>query len=403
MNIYEGARSIALRRDLDAMSIFYEERSAASRRKQFKLIEPPVPGLCFFFHGLILGDCEHFVIDFLTKRKNERCDTCDVVLQIGARLPQNYIVRNSRLMGKWGPEENSSNLPFQLKRGKTFWMQVLLTDNSFYISVNGFHFAQYNYRMPYRWLTGVEVRGDVSDMVIDIFYVTEYPIRVSRSAATVIQYVDKPFRDFSLEVDSTMPLDWVHIDAPTKFLERGRNPHAQLTVPFYGRIQNDEKFTDGHVLRIEGRVRIMPQSFSVTLQRGQNIWPQPTVSLFFSPNFLRSSRAKVGKAIITRSAYINGTWVSREVTRLHTHLGPGKAFVLIIACRKNFYELFVNSYSLLTFKHQMNPADIDMVNIRGDVKLWNVVVERVKLPPKPPSRSLVSVSRFRLYENEKGI
>ncbi|KRF85494.1 uncharacterized protein Dvir_GJ16210, isoform G [Drosophila virilis] len=64
----------------------------------------------------------------------------------------------------------------------------------------------------------------------------------------------------------------------------------------------------------------------------------------------------------------------------------------------------VHGYSLLTFKHQMNPADIDMVNIRGDVKLWNVVVERVKLPPKPPTgRSLVSVSRFRLYENEKGI
>ncbi|XP_064546508.1 galectin-4 isoform X3 [Drosophila montana] len=231
-------------------------------------------------------------------------------------------------------------------------------------------------------------------MVIDIFYVTEYPIRVSRSGANVIKYINEPFRDLMLDGDSSMPLDWLHINAPPKFLKHDRNPRAQLTVPFYGRMQNDEKLTDGHVLRIEGRVRIMPQSFSVTLQRGHNIWPQPTVSLFFSPNFLRSSRAKVGKAIITRSAYINGTWVNREVSRLHTHLGPGKAFVLIIACRKNFYELFVNSYSLLTFKHQMNPEDIDMVNIRGDVKLWNVVVERVKLPARPPTRSIVSVSRF---------
>lgn len=375
MNIYEGARSIALRRKLDAMSLYYEQRSAFSLRSHLRLTQPPRPGLSFFFHGLILSDCEYFSLNFNSGRKIRNDNSCDICLQIGARLPQNYIIRNSRLMGMWGPEENSSNLPFRLTRGKTFWMQVLLTKESFYISVNGYHCATYLYRMPYIWLSSVDVCGDVSDILIEIFYVEEYPIRVSRSIGSNLPYVDEVSW---LEDTHPMTIDWLRIDVPSKFLKHIISPHSKLTIPFYGRIPGGIKFINGYAMRIVGRVLLMPESFTVTLQRGHRIWPQPTVSLLFSPNFLRSSRARVGKAVITRSAYINGMWVYREVSRFHTNLGPGKAFVIIIVCKRHRYDIYVNNKLLLTFKHQMNPEEIDMVNIRGDVQLWDVVVGSTK-------------------------
>ncbi|XP_062142313.1 galectin-6 isoform X1 [Drosophila sulfurigaster albostrigata] len=396
MDVYKGIRSIALRRGLDAMSIYYKERYAASRRKKLKLFEPPIPGLTFVFHGLIQIDCEHFAIDFLTRQTITNSENYDIILQIAPRLPQNYIVRNSRLMGKWGPEENSSNLHFPLKRGKYFWIQVLLTEESFYISVNGFHFTKYNYRMPYKWLKAIEVSGDVTDVIIESFYVKEYPVRLVRSFNIDLSYTSTWSKDFH-----TIPAEWLRIDIPSKFLKHVSSPQVQLTLPFYGRIPEEEKLTDGRALRIEGRVRLMPQSFSVALQRGFCIWPQPTVSLLFRPSFVRNSHVKVGKAIITRSAFINGAWVNREVSRLHTHLRPGKAFVIVIACRKQCYELFVNSKLLLAFKHQMNPADVDIVNIRGDVKLWNIVVESAKVPQRKSGRSIMGhISRIRLNDNE---
>ncbi|XP_034471645.1 galectin-8 [Drosophila innubila] len=392
MNIYKGTRTIALRRDLDAMSMYYQERSSAGQHTYFKLHEPPRTGLSFIFHGVILSDCEHFAIDFRSRQKDENNDdSCDILLQIGPRLPQKYIVRNFRLMGKWGPEESSSNLPFQLKRGKSFWMQVLLTSESFYISVNGYHFATYGYHMPYRWLDSVDVCGDVSDILIHTFYVTEYPIRVIRTITHFLSFNNRESKDYP-----TMPLDWLRIDVPSKFLRHKSlsRTEAHLSLPFYGRIADDVKLTDGRALRIEGRVRIMPHRFSVALQRGFNIWPQPTVSLLFRPSFIRNSRAKVGQAIIARSAFINGAWVNREVSRTHTYLKPGKAFVIIIACRKNFYEVSVNNKLLLTYKHQMNPADIDIVNIRGDVKIWNVVVETARVSRgKSGILSLIGISR----------
>ncbi|XP_026844286.1 galectin-8 [Drosophila persimilis] len=390
MNFLPGATTIALRRERDAMSLFYEKRTAANRRKHFKLLDPPRPGLSFFFHGLILSACEHFTIDFLTIKGKENCDHCDVLLQLGARLPQNYIVRNSRLMGKWGLEENSSPLRFQLRRGDTFWMQILLTVESFYISVNGYHFAEYAHRMPYRWLGAIDLRGDIDEIVIDKYYVTEYPIRLSQSVARVLPFVyDSSLLKWVNEEATRMLHSWASLDNLSKLQRAARQVNTNLALPFYGRVPNHEKLIEGRAVRIEGRVRMMPQSFSVALQQGQQIWPQPTVSFYFSPSFLRKSRDKVGKVNITRSAYLNGSWVKRKVSHLNTSLRPGKAFVILIACRPNYYELFVNRKLLLGFKHQMNPECVDIVNIRGDVRLWDVVIETTRLGRPRSNQSII--------------
>ncbi|XP_034666190.1 galectin-8 [Drosophila subobscura] len=394
MNFLPGAATVALRRDRDAMSMFYEERTAANRRKHFKLLDPPRPGLSFFFHGLILNACEHFTIDFLTFKGKDSCDHCDVLLQLGARLPQNYIVRNSRLMGKWGIEENSSPLSFQLRRGDTFWMQILLTVESFYISVNGYHFAEYAHRMPYSWLAAVDLRGDIDDIVIDKYYVTEYPIRLAQSVARALPFVydSDVLKWLNGEGNSILRSSGsreAKLDILSRLQKATRQVTANLTLPFYGRVPNHEKLIEGRAVRIEGRVRLMPQSFSVALQQGQQIWPHPTVSFYFSPSFLRKTRDKVGKVIITRSAYLNGSHVKRKASRLHTSLRPGKAFVILIACRPNYYELFVNRRHLLWFKHQMNPECVDIVNIRGDVRLWDVVIETTRLGRRRNGQSII--------------
>ncbi|XP_016923583.1 galectin-4 [Drosophila suzukii] len=382
MSVYPGAGTVALRRVMDAMSLFYEERSAAHRRKHFKVIQCPRPGLCFVFHGMILSACEHFAIDFLTKQGSETCEDCDVLLQIGSRLPQNYITRNSRLKGKWGPEENSSYLTFQLNRGKSFWMQILLTEECFLISVNGYHFAKYIHRMPYRWLEAVDVLGDVSDIVIDTYYVSEYPIRLTHSLPQPLPHLTKSIRD-----EESMDTEWKVLSSLAKMSSKKYLYQPSLPLPFYGKIFEDVSLVEGRALRIEGRVRLMPQRFSIAFQKGQEIWPQPTVSFYFSPCFLRSRHDKVGKAIITRRAYLNGEWVNCTVSRLNTSLRPGGAFVIVVVCRDTYYELFVNNRSLFHFKYQMKPDRVDIVNIRGDIKLWEVVIEGSNIIKKAKGRT----------------
>lgn len=54
----------------------------------------PVPGTSFIITGIVMKSCERFSINFLTATNKQ-----DIALHFNPRLPQNYIVRNSKISG----------------------------------------------------------------------------------------------------------------------------------------------------------------------------------------------------------------------------------------------------------------------------------------------------------------
>lgn len=114
----------------------------------------------------------------------------DIALHVNPRLPQNYIVRNSRINGRWGKEEVTSAMPFKLKRGHPFSVQILVTETNYLISVNEMHFALFAHRVPYQRVTCLQVNGDVSDVQVQQLPVHEYPDRTAQSHLSNIPVVD---------------------------------------------------------------------------------------------------------------------------------------------------------------------------------------------------------------------
>lgn len=55
----------------------------------------PRPGTSFVISGVILRTCERFSINILSVSNRQ-----DIALHVNPRLPQNYIVRNSKISGK---------------------------------------------------------------------------------------------------------------------------------------------------------------------------------------------------------------------------------------------------------------------------------------------------------------
>lgn len=80
-------------------------------------------------------------------------------------------------------------MPFTLERGEQFSIQIMVTEEEYFISVNGLHFAQYKHRVPYQRVTCVQVVGDVTDVEIQQLPMQEYPEKREEAIVATIPWV----------------------------------------------------------------------------------------------------------------------------------------------------------------------------------------------------------------------
>ncbi|KAH8360958.1 hypothetical protein KR093_001321 [Drosophila rubida] len=351
-----------------------------------------VEGASFTFTGKIPINCERFSINFVYNNEAK-----DIALHINPRLPQNYIVRNTKVYKVWGLEEVSSALPFSLCRGDKFAIQVLITNTCYMISINGHHFAEYSHRLPYVDVKILEVKGDVEDVGMERTIVQSYPKRLPESAARLIEaqldvQEDEVDTNVKKTITSLIPHEWCLINSKLSDNSSKTNTSASnqgLTLPYYGTLL-PKSLKEGRCLKIEGRVRLLPHSFYINLQQGQNIWPHPIIAFHLNPRFSQTSSGAIGKAIVCRNAWYNGNWAQEERSELDTNLRPGRTFSLAIVCSKDSFEVYVNHQFITEFKYQVELDLIDTVYIQGDVKLWNVTLEH---------NPMIKGKNVRIYHN----
>lgn len=250
------------------------------------------------------------------------------------------------------------------------------------ISVNGQHFAEYSHRLPYEDVQILEVKGDVEDVQMQRTIVQSYPQRLPECPS---QAIEENLTEDSDEVDEntkekiSIPHEWCLINRPLNV--DGTSPQSSnsgiyqgLRLPYYGTLK-PKSLKEGRCLRIEGRVRLLPQSFYINLQQGQNIWPHPVIAFHLNPRFSQSSTGAIGKAVVCRNAWYNGCWAEEERSELDTNFRPGRTFSLAIVCSKDSFQVYVNRQFITEFKYRVPPDIVDTVYIQGDVKLWNVTLE----------------------------
>lgn len=328
-----------------------------------------------------------FSINFIVENANR-----DIALHINPRLPQNYIVRNTKIRGVWGREEVASALPFSLRRGQPFSIQVLFTDECYMISVNGYHFCKYFHRLPYKTVTSIEVKGEIDDVQVERNMVSHYPERdsipktirltdelKSASPTKLLDNIeDIGSSDEVPQLKQQQKLDqhiakW-NIDSVSNGGVNVNKRTLELSLPFYGIIPKGF-FELGRVLKVEGRVKLLPQTFYINLQTGHNCWPHQTIALHLNPRFTKQSSGAIGRATIIRNSWVDGAWGQEEKSELETSFRPGKHFSLSIVHGDGLFEIYVNHELITEYKFRVHPNTIDMIYIQGDIKLFDVVLE----------------------------
>ncbi|XP_020290707.1 galectin-9-like [Pseudomyrmex gracilis] len=282
--------------------------------------------------GYIPGNSSRFSVNLLCKT------TGNIALHFNPRLDRGYIVRNTKVRGFWEDEETSSPAgPSGCSFCRNAYMHLMIfcTNNAFQIAINGEHFCDFRYRIPFEEITALEVNGTIEDVRTRQLNLFVYPDpNICRPSRTLVLTSEESLVDF-------------------------------LDVPITVDIRSE--FSVGARLSITGRLKLLPHSFYVNLQKGKTIYPHPIIPLHLNPRFLYGSSAPY----VVMNCW-NGAWGHEERHQGHLSWMPGRDFLLTIRCEYEGYTIWLDNKMIGEFKHRLKSSVADTLRICGDIVLYQL-------------------------------
>ncbi|XP_012271962.1 galectin-6 [Orussus abietinus] len=298
-------------------------------------LDPLKTGSTIIVTGYILPNATRFSV-------NLTCKTPETLaLHFNPRLDRQYVVRNTKRHGTWEEEEPCAPIGvqgFSFKRSTYFHLMIFCSPNSFQIAVNGDHFCEFAFRVPLETITGIEVTGHVED--------------VKTRQCVRFVYPDPNI----LKTSPALQLDGTHI------LEEN------LEMPVNVDLNNG--FRTGARLFVKGRLKLLPHSFYLNLQKGKFIYPHPVIALHLNPRFLYGR----SPPCVVLNCWQNGSWSREERQEGHLFWGPGREFLLTVRCERDAWTIWLDNTMIGEFKHRLDPTIIDSLRIVGDVIIHQLAV-----------------------------
>ncbi|XP_066603032.1 galectin-8-like isoform X2 [Prorops nasuta] len=300
-------------------------------------LQPLKPTSTVIVTGYIPANAIRFAINLTCKG-----NLSNTALHFNPRIDRGYVVRNSKVRGHWEEEETCSPAGPSgciFRRNTYIHVTIFCTANAFQIAVNGEHFCAFSYRLPLEDITGLEVNGDIED--------------VKSRQLTLFVYPDpkvcKPSRSFVLTVDQPLV--------------------ECLDIPLTANIESE--FKVGARIIVMGRLKLLPHSFYLNLQKGKNIYPHPEIPLHLNPRFLYGN----SYPCVVMNCWTNGKWSNEERHQGQLSWMPGREFLLIIRCEFEGYTIWLGQKMIGEFKHRLQPTVVDTLRISGDIVLQQITME----------------------------
>uniref|UniRef100_A0A1B0FGN0 Galectin n=1 Tax=Glossina morsitans morsitans TaxID=37546 RepID=A0A1B0FGN0_GLOMM len=318
-------------------------------------------GVSFIIYGVLTTCTNKFTIDFGLDNANN-----DLALRITGSTEKNVLSRNSRIKNKWGSDELRTNYPFHFEPGNYFEMQILLTVPEFMIAVNGFHVCKFTHRLPFHNIKKLEIHGCISDVAVERKIVTEYPQRPDNS----------PHFDRLTEDAEVTECEQVDEESYPETAGLICEPESFMPMPYYA-IFDRGFFDSGFSVAVKGRIKANPQTITINLQSGINVWPSPTVALQLQIRFAKGKDGETGEPTIARNSFAGGKWTGELISQVGTGLRPNADFLLSVLRGKKTFEVYVNDKPAFEYEYKVNPKYVDTVFVSGDMLLFDIEIESV--------------------------
>ncbi|CAF4862600.1 unnamed protein product [Pieris macdunnoughi] len=258
----------------------------------------------------------------------------DIAVHFNVRLPQCYVVRNTRRHEKWGAEETTAYSKFPFKIDTLFTVEVLVDEKETLWAVNGIHYCSYAHRNPSPLIANwVQVTG-VRDATLNVQKTELYPTLAP-------PLFEVPQRDC--------------INGPIKNGEPSWHSNIIATLPI--------GIPEEHQLVIHGRLRPMLHSFALDLMDIAREWPRPNILLHV--NLRAHVDSQLDRQLVVLNAWL-GDWGAERRQRT-ARLIPGSKSTVRIVRGSCEWMIYADDLLIGEFEYRASPVGVTAMRLRGDL------------------------------------
>ncbi|XP_013181523.1 PREDICTED: galectin-8-like isoform X1 [Papilio xuthus] len=311
----------------------YETQLAEARDVKFTqtLTEPLSIGSHIICTGTPTEDLPWFAINIGSGDPETRGD---IAVHFNVRLPQNYVVRNTRRHDKWGPEETTAFRLFPFKVDRPFTIEVLVDEKETLWAVDGEHYCSFAHRNPSPLAAGwVQVTG-IRDTDLKIHKTDIYP-------TTGPPVFDIPTRDSAAHPRQQDEPIW--------------RPNVIAKLP--------NGIAEGYQLVIYGRLRPMLHSFAIDLMDVHREWPRANILLHV--NVRAHSDAQFPRQLVVLNASL-GAW-GPERRQRSARLVPATHTTIRIVRGPGEWSVYTDNVLIGELEYRASPDGVKAIRIRGDI------------------------------------
>lgn len=313
------------------------------------LRDPLTVGNAIIVKGQVLENATTFAVNFCSTiscclfRYNSGKD---IAFSLRPYFDRRCVVRNSTHKLKWQTEEVAGNRDFPLSRKDDFCIEIFIAAKEFFVAINGLHFCTFLLRTALSSINSIEVQGDIKIDGVSINSSQEvYPsqsITRVQTAPNAFHVVNFDSNSFNCR-DSKLPL----IFALSKTLQ------------------------SGNIIKIEGRVKMLPYSFLINLQNSESRLPHPNIQLHVNGRY-NYSQKKSTKNLLVLNSWINEAWGTEKTLTSGSLPMPGNDFVITINCKEDHFKVHTHEYMALDFPYRSPLQDVKFIHIQGDIFVHSV-------------------------------
>jgi len=270
------------------------------------------PGLMIRINGTISPNANQFAINLqLGPRVNPRDD---IALHFSPIFyPPQRVVRNSLKSLQWGAEE--SHGPFPFVAGQQFEIIILVEHNFYKIAINGYHYCEFNHRLPFNHVSHITADGD--------FIINSLLFETSSSSANVPHSVPSYSPHMPSSSQAGMPPYPVGSSQP--YGAPPMPPYPQASGSYMGQPPNQPYPTQGPVFHPGQQPPGVFQPTGAYPQAYPGAYPGqsfPSSSKPYKKNKGILSGGLLGPAAAVGGGLLGASLLSRAVPKMKLFKGP---------------------------------------------------------------------------------